>query len=200
MQLVLEGIGHRFGTRPWLFSNVAAVFKEGDKCAIVGPSGSGKSTLLSIVAGMQEAAAGVVRRIDVHGVSWVAQNPLGSPSRSALDHVVFPLLTQGMRRRDAEPLALETLQRFGLSGVARAQFRHLSGGEAQRLMLARAILVDADLVLVDEPTAQLDPVSTASVIDVLRAMSSQNRIVLVATHDDRVVGACASTLLLRGGR
>jgi ABC-type lipoprotein export system ATPase subunit len=119
-------------------------------------------------------------------VGWVFQNPQGVPGRTALDHVVLPFLAAGASRVHAEPQARELLRRFGIDSVSGSLFAALSGGEAQRLMLARAVASGADLLLVDEPTAQLDPVSAASVTRVLAGLADAGAIVVIATHDPRI--------------
>lgn len=196
MRMILDGLGHRFGEGAWLFTRLAVELQCGESCAVTGPSGSGKSTLLSILAGWQAPTTGQVRREDVTGVSWVAQNPFGVPGRTTLDHVVLPLLARGLTRKDAEPRARDTLGRFRLLPVADLPFGHLSGGEAQRLMLARAVLTTATLLLVDEPTAQLDPHSAATVIETLSQLADTGRIVVIATHDPRVAATCARSITL----
>ena len=194
--MTLDQLGHRFGTAPWLFTDLAVELTGGDLCALTGQSGSGKSTLLSIIAGWQAPAAGRVIADGVTGTSWVAQNPFGVATRSALDHVVLALLARGRSRREAEPLAREALDRFHLGPVADRPFSHLSGGEAQRLMLARATVTPAGLLLVDEPTAQLDTHSAATVIDTLGQLADAGRIVIIATHDPRVAATCTRAITL----
>lgn len=194
MLLKIDGLGHSFpGTGP-LFEGLSFQVNPGSPTAVVGPSGSGKSTLLSIVAGWQEPIAGTVVREDISTVCWVFQNPHGVARRTALDHVVLPLLTQGIGRREAEANAREIMDLFGLLGLGNRQFRQLSGGEAQRLMLARAVATRPDLLLIDEPTAQLDLVTARTVNEVLAGISESGAIVLVATHDPSTRDACTDVL------
>lgn len=168
--------------------------EPGSTIAVCGPSGCGKSTLLSILAGWEKPYAGTVTREGVSRVGWVFQNPYGVAERTALDHVVFPLLAKGMRRKEAEPKALEAMGLFDLEYVADRRFSDLSGGEAQRLMLARAVCSKPDMLLVDEPTAQLDTRTAHSVSHVLNNLSGQGMIVLVATHDPDTRDACDRVL------
>ncbi len=196
MQLTLDKVGHRFSEGPWLFRDLDAKLAAGALCAVTGASGSGKSTLLSILAGLQAPASGRVSRDGVEGVAWVPQVPFGVASRSALDHVVFPLIARGMRRQTAEVAAAGLLVQFGLGAVMRERFGSLSGGEAQRLMLARACASCPGLLLVDEPTAQLDTESAAGVIETLGALANGGRIVVIATHDGRVSATCAHSIHL----
>ena len=138
MQVSLSNFGHYFRKDQWLFRGLTVEFEAGEVYGLVGPSGSGKSTLLSLIAGWVPASEGSVSMPQGTTISWVFQNPCGVAHRSALDHVVLPLLAQRMTRGQAEVEALEILDRFALSKVADQRFSSLSGGEAQRLMLARA--------------------------------------------------------------
>jgi len=195
MKSVVEhGLAHEFpGTRR-LFSNLELSLVPGEVVAVVGPSGSGKSTLLSILAGWVKPVEGTVTWSGVESTGWVFQNPHGVPRRTALDHVVLPLLAHGLRRRDAEREAYQIMGRFGLIEVANRAFRSLSGGEAQRLMLARAVGSSYDLLLVDEPTAQLDMATAATVDAVLANIAQDDVIVVVATHDPRTRDACTRVI------
>jgi lipoprotein-releasing system ATP-binding protein len=184
------GLAHRFPPAGLLFEGLDLDVRAGEVVALVGPSGSGKSTLLSIIAGWVTPAQGEVVRDGVERTGWVFQNPHGSPRRSALDHVVLPLLARGRSRRDAEAEARVVLGRFGIDGIAERPFTALSGGEAQRLMLARAVATAPDLLLVDEPTAQLDLATSATVNDVLAQIVQDDAVVVVATHDPATRDAC----------
>lgn len=186
-----DGLGHQFpGTGP-LFTGLSFAFRAGDLVGITGPSGSGKSTLLSIVAGWEKPTQGTLTMEGVQSIGWVFQNPYGVPRRTALDHAVLPLLAKGIPRSQALRDATEILESFGLGRVADREFCQLSGGEAQRLMLARAVAKRPNVLLVDEPTAQLDPIATHTVNEVLGSLATDNMIVLVATHDPQTAAACA---------
>jgi ABC-type lipoprotein export system ATPase subunit len=120
--------------------------------------------------------------------------PDGVPDRTALDHVCLPLLAKGQPRQDAERHATGVLERFKLEKVARQPFRELSGGEAQRLMLARAVCSAPDLLLVDEPTAQLDITTAATVNETLGEVAQDGTIVVIATHDPHTRAACTHVI------
>lgn len=196
-RLRLTAVGHQWGTSPALFHDVTLELQRGDVVAVTSPSGSGKSTLLSIVAGWLPPTTGRVERGGIRRVHWVFQNPHGQPRRSTRDHVSYPLLARGLRRRDADRRASDILERFGLNDRARQPFSDLSGGEAQRLMLARAVAVAPDLLLVDEPTAQLDRASAQTVNAVLAGLAEAGAIVLVASHDLDTIRACHRAVDLR---
>lgn len=193
-RLAGTGLGHAFPGTGLLFTGLDLEIAPGEVVALVGPSGSGKSTLLSIVAGWERPTQGQVERVGIDTTGWVFQNPHGVAGRAALDHVVLPLLARGLRRRDAEDHAAEILARFNLLSVADRPFRALSGGEAQRLMLARAVALAPDLLLVDEPTAQLDLRTAATVNEVLAAIAQDDSIVVVATHDPHTRDACTRVI------
>ena len=192
--LALEGVGHAFPGGAALFRDVDAELRAGEVYALTGPSGSGKSTLLSIMAGWVPPLEGRVVRHGVGKVAWVFQNPHGVARRTALDHVVLPYLAQGLRRREGEARAREQLESFGLAPVADHDFATLSGGEAQRLMLARGIACSPDLLLVDEPTAQLDRRTAEVVNSTLHALRVTGTIVVVATHDPVTRSLCTGML------
>lgn len=190
MRVELADLSHAFPGSPALFEHVSDVLEPGEVYSLTGPSGSGKSTLLAILAGWIRPTAGEVRRADVATVGWVFQNPFGVPGRTAADHVALAYLARGLKTREADVAARATLERFSLGSRAATPFRLLSGGEAQRLMLARGIAAEPDLLLVDEPTAQLDARTAVEVNDAIRAAAGPTTIVVVATHDTRTRDAC----------
>ncbi len=190
----LEQVSHAFPGTGRLFDPVTLDFRPGDVLGLCGPSGCGKSTLLSILAGWVAPTEGTIATRQVRRTSWVFQNPHGVPGRTALDHVAFPYLTRGHRRADAEDRALAVLDVFHLAPLADRPFRALSGGEAQRLMLARAVATEPDLLLVDEPTAQLDTRTAHTVNTTLTGLASSGMIVVIATHDPDTRAACTRVL------
>lgn len=190
MRVTARGLHHAFPGRAPLYGGLDLDFAGGDLCALTGPSGSGKTTLLSILARWLRPSEGEVTHDGIERTSWVAQSPHGVTARTALDHVALPFLARGRTRAQANEEAQDLLAKFRLDGVADRAFRYLSGGEGQRLMLATAIASAPQLMLVDEPTAGLDPVSAATVIDTLGALAGGDRIVIVSTHDPRVRDAC----------
>lgn len=194
MSLELHDVGQFFKSDQLLFRGITLTLLENHTYALVGPSGSGKSTLLGILAGQITPTHGTVNSEGVRRIGWVFQNPHGVPRRTALDHVVLPFLARGLSRADAEEMALNLLNDFRLFGSAPTQFRALSGGEAQRLMLARALAADPDVLLVDEPTAQLDLHTAATVNAVLQEASGRGCVVVIATHDPATKASCTDVI------
>ncbi|WP_291527644.1 ATP-binding cassette domain-containing protein [Bifidobacterium sp. UBA744] len=188
--VLLHDLGHAYVAGDFLFRHLEARLTAGRIHALIGPSGSGKSTLLAILAGWLEPTEGSVERDEVSVVNWVPQLPLGVAKRGVLDHVALPLLVKGTPRDIAETEAMHILAQFGLEDVADHDYGSLSGGEAQRLMLARAAATRCDLLLVDEPTASLDRNSARTVIAHIRGLAMNGTIVVVATHDLELRDAC----------
>lgn len=196
MRVELSNVGHRFAGGDWLFRNITVGLDGGEVYSLTGPSGSGKSTFLSLLAGWLEPAEGTVSHSDGRRVAWVFQNPHGSPLRSARDHVALPIAARGLSPRDADAEAERTLARVGLAHLADRSFRDLSGGEAQRLMLARALAARPRLLLIDEPTAQLDPATAETVNAVLSSLAADGTVAVVATHDPQTRDACTRHIVL----
>jgi putative ABC transport system ATP-binding protein len=186
----------------------------GRTLALMGPSGSGKSTLLAIIGLLERPSAGVVElfgqpapsldrkkaQLRAARMAWVFQRAALMGGRSTLDNVSFSLILNGLGRRDAEARALEYLRRVGLEDRAHVQARRLSGGEQQRIEVARALAREPELILCDEPTASLDRTNADAVIDALLVARHPRTSVLVATHDPRVAGRCDYVAHLVDGR
>ncbi|OZG69177.1 ATP-binding cassette domain-containing protein [Bifidobacterium eulemuris] len=186
----VDDLGHRFAGSPFLWRHVSFAVRDGEILALCGRSGCGKSTMLSIIAGWENPTEGVVRRGEPCRISWVFQNPYGAAWRTVLDIAAYPLLAAGHTRSYAEEQARSILDSFGLSALENRLFQELSGGEAQRLMLVRAINAQPDVLLVDEPTAQLDTRTADLVNSTLSQLARSGAAVIIATHDPRTCEAC----------
>jgi ABC-type lipoprotein export system ATPase subunit len=214
MRLTAERITHRFKGQPGnVLSDVSMVASSGGMLAITGPSGSGKSTLLSVLGLILAPGAG---RVSWDGIcltgrralpsvraglfGWVTQASHVFSSRSVVDNVAVAVLGQGMDHETARRAAMPALETVGLGHRARAPAGLLSGGEAQRLTVARMMLAAKPVLLADEPTGQLDRANTDLVVDTLRAAAGRGAAVVIATHDQRVAGACDERLELVDGR
>ncbi|WP_159619102.1 ATP-binding cassette domain-containing protein [Ruania rhizosphaerae] len=193
-QIRADRLSHGFRDAPLLFTGLSFEAASSDVIGICGPSGSGKSTLLSIFAGWETPRGGSITTTRIETINWVFQNPHGVAHRTAIDHVVFPLLAAGQDRATATEMAMPILESFHLAEIADRDFRDISGGEAQRLMLARAVATGPDLLLVDEPTAQLDLRTSTTVNATLGAVAQNGAIVLIATHDPGTRDACTRVI------
>jgi putative ABC transport system ATP-binding protein len=184
---------------------------DGQLVVVLGPSGCGKTTLLSCLAGLLVPTSGSIvfagtevtslrgqamAAYRTHRVGVVFQAFNLIPSLSARGNVMTPLRLAGRRRADARARADELLGRVGLGERAHHRPRQLSGGQQQRVAIARALVHDPPLVLADEPTAHLDHIQVEGILQLLRELASAGRIVLVATHDDRVTHIADSVVEL----
>lgn len=187
---------------------------RGDLVAVVGRSGSGKSTLLHLLGGLDHADAGTIdvggTRLDLldeRGLTAVRRRQVGFvfqsfhllPELSGVENVLLP----AQLARDgtlAASRAQELLTWLGLAEVARRLPTTLSGGEQQRLAVARALINDPLLVLADEPTGNLDETSGRQVLDLLRRVADTGRVVVLATHDRGATAVADRVLQLRDGR
>ena len=182
------------------------VVEPGARIALMGPSGSGKSTLIHLMAGLDAPTTGSVRwpAIGSHEalrpgpVALVPQTPSLVPALDVSENVALPLVLGGLPFPEALRLARIALQLLELEGLADRLPEEISGGQAQRVAVARAVSGDPRLILADEPTGQLDPGTGAEVIDVLLAAADHAEAgLVVATHDPAVadrLGVCWAML------
>lgn len=195
----------RFGATT-VFSGLTAHLAAGRVTALVGPSGSGKSTLLAAISGYQSLSAGRVELCDgptdspsppdPARVAWVPQGSNALGRRSVLDNVAIAPLSAGAPLGEAHERAVEALEVVGLGALLGQQAHRLSGGELQRVALARALASGKELILADEPSANLDAANTDLIARILEGLSERATIV-VATHDPVLVAAAATAVHLR---
>jgi len=164
----------------------------GQSIAIVGPSGSGKSTLLHLMAGLDDPTVGTVswpaigsrEELRPGRVAVIFQGPSLLPPLTVLENVSLPLLIGGMTDREAREVARTALRTLDLEELADKLPEEISGGQAQRVAVARALAGEPSLILADEPTGQLDRSNGAAVVDVLLAAGRHSGSALVvSTHD-----------------
>jgi len=203
----LTAVRHDYGTRTVL--DVPALeIAAGETLGIVGPSGAGKSTLLRLLQFLERPSAGAIEFggapaavpvpvTTARRVTTVFQRPF-MLDRSVRDNVAFGRRLRG-ERADGEIDAL--LERLDLAALGKARARSLSGGEAQRAALARAIATGAEVLLLDEPAANLDPGHVALVETVLREQQTKGRTIVLVTHNTHEARRLATrTLFLLGGQ
>lgn len=176
-----------------LFRGLNFQARAGEVIAVMGPSGMGKSTLLAGIAGILPLDNGEVvfgQEVHKHSVHWVFQTTNLLPKRSALDNVALMGELRGLSRSDSLSLAQSALDKVGLAERSRECAFKLSGGEKQRVAVARAIASNAPVILADEPTASLDTHSRESVTSALLGAAEAGSCVIVATHDHWVAQQC----------
>jgi ABC-type polar amino acid transport system ATPase subunit len=195
MSTVLEIRGLRLvrGSQE-ILSGVDLEVKRGEMAALMGLSGSGKTTVLRVVAGLEDSFEGFV---NAEKVGMVFQFHYLFEHLSALANVMLaPVHVLGTRHAEAEERARVLLDQLGVGHRAHALPRELSGGEAQRVAIARALAVDPPLLLLDEPTASLDPARQKELGSALRGLAAQGRTLLFTSHDDDFVGDYATRVLV----
>jgi ABC-type lipoprotein export system ATPase subunit len=186
-----------------ILDRVGVTVGPGERVAVVGPSGAGKSTLLAALAGLEPPDAGTVH----FGQSPVVPRRFGIVLQgygllallTAAENVELALQARRVPRAEVRRASAAALAAVGLAARADHLVEELSGGEQQRVAVARAIVTGPAVVLADEPTAELDAESRATVLDVLLAADSP-RTLVIATHDPEVARRCDRTVSLRGGR
>lgn len=161
---------------------------SGQVTVLTGVSGVGKSTLLNVIGGVQRPSSGratlSAHRYGAHVcITWVLQTTLLLGGRSVLDNAMLGALSQGLSVREATRRAIESLEIVSLADRQHGSVRDLSGGEAQRLTVARAMASPADVLLADEPTGQLDQANSDIVRQALRHDADAGRLSVIATHD-----------------
>jgi len=198
--LVIEYSSGGYPVRP--IDGLSLDAAGGDLVLLLGASGCGKTTLLSVLAAILTPTSGTARVAGVDvvnlrgpaltsyrrktvGVVFQAFNLV--PSLSALENVMVPLRGAGARRRVAHDRATELLERVDLQHRLHHRPAEMSGGQQQRVAIARALAHDPPVVLADEPTAHLDYIQVDGVLKLIRELADDGRLVVVATHDERMI-------------
>ena len=168
--------------------------RAGEMVALMGRSGSGKTTILRVIAGLDTPDSG---QVTAGKAGMVFQFHHLFEHLSALDNVTLaPRHVHGVATAEAQRRARGLLDQLGVGHRAGALPRELSGGEAQRVAIARALAVDPPLLLLDEPTASLDPARKNDLGDVLRALAASGRALVMASHDDDFVRQHATRVVV----
>jgi putative ABC transport system ATP-binding protein len=216
---MLQSVTRTFGAGDDLtkaLDEVSIRVDAGSTVALVGPSGSGKTTLLNLIAALDFPTEGTVKvgtdvtsdlsgpklqrfRNEVVGV--VFQQFFLIEHLSVLDNVLVPLIPRRLKTGDKVKLAMEALRRVGLVGKARRHPSELSGGELQRVAVARGIVGNPMIILADEPTGNLDLKRGEDIMGLLAAESEERgKTVVIATHDTRILGGVDGIVYLNDGK
>lgn len=198
--LVVEYASGQESVRP--INGLNLDVSEGSLAILLGPSGCGKTTLLSCLGGILRPTAGRIEfgdvdltKLDANGLSDYRRNTVGIvfqafnlvPSLTAIENVMVPMRAARMGREQSHERAAELLTRVGLSHRMKHRPGDLSGGQQQRVAVARAIALDPPLLIADEPTAHLDYIQVEEVLRLIRELADGPRVVVVATHDTRML-------------
>ena len=197
-------------------NHVSFALGEGETVAVMGPSGSGKSTLLHALAGIIKPTAGTVTfrgsnldamsdagrtKLRRNAFGFVFQSGQLLPELPAVENIALPMMLDGMPYRTATDTAILWLERMGLRALANNRPGEMSGGQMQRIAIARALAVKPAVVFADEPTGALDQTTGREVMGILMAAARDNgAAVVVVTHDPNVAGFCGRTVMMQDGR
>jgi lipoprotein-releasing system ATP-binding protein len=219
LALELKGVEKSYGTRvktPVLFG-IDLEIQSGSFCSLIGQSGSGKSTLLNIIGTLLSPDKGTIRindrdisslkpfvlsKIRAEEIGFVFQSHLLIPEFTALENVVMPQrILKGRVDREAMGYALKLLELVGLKGFESNMALNMSGGQQQRTAIARALMNKPSIILADEPTGNLDSVTTEIIYDLLREINANlGTTFLVVTHDRRIAEKTDRIIEIRDGR
>jgi len=196
--------------------HVDITIETGEFVCLSGPSGSGKTTLLNAIGGLDTPDSGEISmgelRIDqlqrgpladmrLHHIGFVFQAYNLIPVLSAQENVEFVMQVQGMATRERAKKARAILAEVGLEGLEKRRPAQLSGGQQQRVAVARAIVSQPDLVLADEPTANLDSVASAQLMELFTHLNQDHHVTfIIATHDKRVMRYARRLIRMQDGR
>ena len=215
----LQGIERVFrvgGEEVHALRGVAMDIAAGEYLSIMGPSGSGKSTLLNLICGLDEPSSGTIAidgvniaqlgddartRLRREKIGMIFQTFNLLPTLTALENVSLPLRLNGLSRKDAEQRASAMLERVGLGKRAAHRPDEMSGGERQRIAIARALIFKPPVLLADEPTGNLDPKTSDKVFGaLLEIVRSEGLAALIATHDSRLARKLDRVIVIRDQR
>ena len=197
-------------------NGVDFTIQKGEFCSIVGTSGSGKSTLLNMLAGLEKPTKGQIVIAGEH-IEKKSENqlvkfrrePIGLiyqsfnllPALSAVENVALPLTFQGMDKAKRLEKAAQVLDLVGLSGHKNHKPTQMSGGQQQRVGIARALVVNPQIIFADEPTGNLDSHTSAEVMELIRKIiHEQNQTLVMVTHDDHLAGFADRIILISDGK
>ena len=188
---------------------------EGDFMSIIGPSGSGKTTLLNVIGCIDFATAGSVKvgereitalsdrqitEIRLNKIGFIFQTFNLIPVLNVIENIEFPLLLMKRSAAEARKRADKLIEEVGLSEYAAHRPAELSGGQRQRVAIARALVTNPDIVLADEPTANLDSVTGASILELMRRMNEIEKTTFIfSTHDANVLKYARRIVKIKDG-
>ena len=190
--------------------------KKGEFTAIVGPSGSGKSTLLHLIGCLDTLTKGEIY-LNEKNISTMTKDQLAFlrrekigfifqsynliPVLTVLENVIFPLTLLRVNQKKAKDKAIELLKIVGLNGMENRKPKEISGGQQQRVAIARALIKEPELILADEPTANLDSKTGGEILDIMLKLNQEKGVTFIfSTHDSMVMEYAKRVVFLRDGK
>ena len=168
-----------------ILDDLSLQINKGECIAIMGPNGSGKTTLLRIINSLEPITSGnmILHGFNISKIGFVFQNPI-SFATSVYNNIDWTLRARGTEKSQSKKMTLDVLEKLDLSKLANIDARKLSGGETQKLAIARTLVCNPELILLDEPTANLDINSTKSIEKIIQKISKETNItIILATHN-----------------
>lgn len=214
----LENVSREYGDGKVVYAldHVSLRIERGERVAVMGPSGSGKSTLLNLVCGLDEPTTGEVRidgqniaslnddartRLRREKIGMVFQTFNLLPTLTAQENVAFPLRLSGISKKEADTRAAAMLGKVGLGHRTTHRPDQMSGGERQRIAIARALIFQPPVLLADEPTGNLDSKTGEEILALLDDLHREfNTTILMVTHNEEAAGHCDRVIRLRDGK
>lgn len=197
-------------------NGVDFTINRGEFCSIVGASGSGKSTLLNMLAGLEKPTKGEIVIAGEHietkkenqlvafrreHIGFIFQSYNLLPTLSAIENVALPLTFQGIGRKARTKRALQLLNLVGLSTHIKHKPTQMSGGQQQRVGMARALVVEPEIIFADEPTGNLDSVTSEDMMELMRKIVyERNQTLVMVTHDDHLAGYADRIIRIKDGK
>ena len=197
-------------------NDVNLSFHRGEFCGLVGPSGSGKTTLLNIIGALDNPTSGdaivmnksvntlshkEAAKMRTESIGFIFQTYNLLPVYSVFENVEFPLLLLKKNKTEREEAVMQALEWVGLTGKANSRPGQLSGGESQRVAVARAMVKLPKIVLADEPTANLDTANSHNILQTMQNLNHELKTTFIfATHDEKVIGYLRRKIVLNDGK
>jgi len=209
-----QQVSKKYSAHSTALNGINLSISKGELIFLAGPSGAGKSTLLKMIAAIEKPSSGMVLvngqdigKLKNSGLPYLRRN-LGLIlqqqrllfDRDVLTNVMLPLIVCGATKTDAEKRARAALDKVGLLDKAKSEPQSLSGGEQQRAAIARAIVNRPQIILADEPTANLDRGNANKVLDALKAFHGVGVTCVISTHDEPVIAHASRVIHLEQGR